>query len=45
LKDANGRGRTHWWTEGGKVEPILDRRRLQQAVDYVSNRQPFPRVE
>ena len=44
LKRAD-RGRTRWWTEGGKVEPVCDERRLQQAIDYVNHRQPFPRVE
>jgi REP element-mobilizing transposase RayT len=47
LKGANGResGRMHWWTEGGKVELMLDEQRWQQAIDYVNNRQPFPRVD
>jgi len=47
LKGANGResGRMHLWTEGGKVELICDERHWQQVIDYVNNRQPFPRVE
>ena len=44
LKAAD-RQRTRWWTDGGKVEPIRDARRLQQAIIYVNERQPFPRVE
>ena len=38
-------GRHRWWTEGGKVELILDERYLRQAVAYVTGRQPFCRVE
>ena len=37
-------GRQKWWTEGGKVDLIFDKRHLKQAIDYVNNRQPFPRV-
>jgi len=39
--DAN---RTRWWTEGGKTEPIRDEQRLKQAIRYVNERQPFPRI-
>jgi len=41
---ATASGRERWWTEGGKVDLVLDERHLQQVVDYVNNRQPFPHV-
>ena len=42
----NGLGarRRHWWTAGGKVEPVWNDQRLRQAVVYVRD-QPFPKVE
>jgi len=36
--------RTHWWTDGGKVEVIADERRLREAIAYVNERQPHPKA-
>jgi REP element-mobilizing transposase RayT len=41
---AEGAGRRHRWTKGGKVEVIREAIRLRQAAAYVRE-QPFPRVE
>jgi REP element-mobilizing transposase RayT len=35
--------RQHWWTDGGKVEPIYHEARLIEACEYVDN-QRFPRI-
>jgi len=44
LKAAGTQGRTHWWTDGGKVEVLVDERRLHEAIEYVNHRQPHPKV-
>ncbi|MEA3366700.1 MAG: transposase [Planctomycetota bacterium] len=42
---AGGQRRTRWWTAGGKVEPIFDERHLREAIRYVNNHQPHPKVK
>lgn len=36
--------RRHWWTEGGKVEVVTNEVHLATVIDYIENKQKFPKV-